>query len=166
MNRDTRIKILKKIAQTAPDTKTVSGSPTPFTITSLFPSLESGMNAINIEHLHNIVSALDFAIYYTSHGDLDMFKLKSEKSFNFTTSDPDLKKIIAFTNILYKNLLSNQGAAFTKELTSTEIKPKVDFVLASPEFNALSSTNSGGQLATKIHKDLKSLIRDHLTLIK
>jgi hypothetical protein len=169
MNISNRIKILKKLAQaTAPVTKpSVSGQPTFFNVGTLYQDVNTGLTPTNVDHLTELMGYINNALYYTSSGDIELIDLKISNFVKDVSGViPDLKNIILLTQLIYYNLMTDHGNKFKKQLTSIEIKKRVDTVLTSTPLNNLSSVNPTGQLATKLPTNLKELIKTTLGKIK
>jgi len=165
MNRNHRIKILNKLAQ---ETKSVSGSPRSFNISTKYPTTTLGLTAKNTVLLNKVGDLLNNALYYLSSGKKDLEWMKSV-NFNFDVSSEssvDLKNIMLFCKLLYHNLMTNLGVDFKEQLSEDEIANRVKLLSTSQPLTNLSSSNLDGQLSSKIGGNLKTLILQALTQIK
>jgi hypothetical protein len=165
MNIKHRISILKKIAITAPNS--VSGTPQRFIVAELYPTAVTGLTPANTDKLTLVMSNINQAIYYSSNGKFDLMDLKNSSFIKDVSGEiPDLRNLILFSQLIYNNLLTDAGAKFEKQLSPQEIKRRIDLLIGSMPLNNLPSTNPTGQLSTKIHGNLKELIKTKLREIK
>ena len=167
-----RMRIFKKLAQTDTTTTTpttiVSGTPTPFLVTELYPSVIVGLNPRNINFINLLGEILNKAAYYLSNGQIILYKLKQASFESGTTSikDPILKHIIDFTKLAHDNLFTNQGEIYKKELTPEEIKIITQKLLTSQPFSVIPSSNPTTFLTSKIGGNLKEFIIKYLSNIR
>lgn len=176
MNRELRLKILKKMAQadlgTVPTDEAVQAKPatpppSPFQASTVYPGIRAGFNQISIPIIDSLVSLLNMAAHYSSAGAINFQKFRNN-GFNFDASNVpsiDQKNIMNLSKKIYHTLLNN-GQEFKKPLTGQQVTDMVDSISESPEFNNLSHVSPTGQLAIKIQGNLKTLITNHLNYLK
>jgi hypothetical protein len=173
VNRNLRIKILKKIAQTAvpaaanQSTTTVAGSPQTFIASDYYPTVLafSAKDAVIINDLSNV---LNNALYYSSNGKIHLQWMKSV-NFNFdmsNTPSADLHNLMGFTKQVYLQLYTNNGQLDKKALSAQEIINRLNSLKYSQYLNNMSATSTNSQLDTKIGGNLKTLINNYLLQIK
>lgn len=161
-----RKKILKRLAQADPTT--ISGTPSGINVSSLFPSIITAWSTDNLESIQDIVDTLNQAIFILSAGQLDFNKLRVQQ-FNVDTSKyPDriLKNTVKFTIVVYNNMLTNNGAAFSKELTAEERKIIIGKIKGSLQADEMPDGGISQELVNKIGGNLKTKISSSLDMIK
>jgi hypothetical protein len=163
------MRIFKKLAQTTtPSTTTVIGTPTPFLVTELYPSVILGLNGRNINFINLLGELLNKTIYYMSNGEIKMYELKQSSFNSGTTSvkDPLLKHVIDFAALVHNNLFTNKDEQYKKELTPEEIKAITQELLSSSELSVIPSSNPTSFLTSKIGGNLKEFIIKYLSNIR
>lgn len=176
MNRDLRLKILKKMAQadlgTIPTDQAVQSKPAPppppsFQASSAYPGIRYGFNQASVAIIDNLASLLNMAAHYSSAGAINFQTFRND-NFNFDASgvpSVDQRNIMNLSKKVYHTLLNN-GQEFARPLTAQQVAEMADIVLESPELNNLSHVSPTGQLALKIQGNLKTLITNYLTYLK
>lgn len=147
--------------------KSVSGSPSSFIATSAYPTINTGFTSKNANIINKIADLLNTAIFYTSNGQIDLNRLKSN-NFTLGTSDipsEDLKNLIGFSKAIYNNLFTNKSQNFKDKVSQEELLQIINSLKSNQFIQNLSSLNPSGQLATKIPGNLKSLIITELSNI-
>lgn len=172
-----RIKILKRIAQTALPTNLptdatannpVTGSPPSFNATDYYPSITIGFTSKNVPWINGLVNLLNTSLFYASAGKVHIPWMRSV-NFNFGTDQApsvDLRNIMNFTKLVYNQIFTNLGQAYQQPLNPQQIAEKKRILLSSQAFNNLSQVNPSSQLSTKIGGNLKTLINNYLLQIK
>lgn len=172
-----RFLFLQKIAQTvAPTdlptdqvnkTNTVSGSPPSFQATDFYPTIIKGFTSRNSVLINQLSELLNQALFYSSNGQINLSKMKSDNFNTGTTNVPSevLKYLMNFSKQVFQQLY-NSGQDYKQQLTPDDIKNRVDILKNSNFLNNLPTTNIAGQLATKIGGNIKTLIINLLTQIK
>lgn len=173
-----RLKILNKIAQATPpanlptssvaNTKPVAGSPPSFKADDWYPSLRIGFQNKNVPWINGLANLLNTSLYYSSDGKTHLNWMRSV-NFNFGTDQVpsvDLKNLMLFSKMVYQQLFTNLGQAYTQQLTPEQIAEKIQYLRTSQPFNNLSQVSPTGQLSTKIGGNLKTLIYNYLLQIK
>lgn len=163
MNRNLRIRILNKIAQTEPAAKPVPPAPS-ITASQAYPSIRSGFDAAKVAIIDSLVGKLNVAIHTVTGGTYNLQILKN-KNFIFDPSSfqsPDQKNLANFFVKVYQKLL-NSGNAFAHPLTDQELAPIIDSLLQAPELKNLSQVNPTGQVAQKVSSNIQQDIKSDLT---
>lgn len=176
MKSKLRLKILQRIAQSTTDlptesvsaTKSISGAPTSFVASNLYPSIVTGFSSKNIGYINALADLLNTCIFYSSDGQLDLNRMRTN---NFTvglTSVPsaDLKNFMGLGKVLYNTIFTEHGGEFKKQLTPQEIQELMENLKNNIYLQNLPSTNPSGQLATKVTGNIKTLIVNYLSNIK
>lgn len=175
-SRKLRLKILEKIAQTTPNvptdavvqTTSVSGSPPPFNVSDYYPTMITGFQAKNMPWIVGLSNLLNTVMYYSSNGKVTLPWMKSN-NFNVGTDQIpslDLRNLMNFSKLVYNQIFTNLGQPYKAQLTSEQIAIKVNTLKSSQFLNNLSSVQPGGQVATKIGGNVKTLIQNYLLQIK
>jgi hypothetical protein len=176
MKSKLRLKILQKIAQSTIDlpttqvaqTTSVSGAPTSFVASNLYPTIVSGFSSRNIGYINALADLLNTTIFYNSNGQLDLNRMKSNNFNVGLTSVPsaDLKDLMGFSKALYNVVFTNHGQEFKKQLSPQEIAELINNLKNNQFLQNLPSTNPVGQLGTKVEGNIKTLIVNYLSNIK
>jgi hypothetical protein len=177
MKTTAKLAILKKLAQAATNqmatdevnkNKSVAGAPPSFTASSAYPSLVIGFNTKNVPWINGLSNVLNDALYYTSNGQVNLQWMKTNNFGAGISQIPsqDLKNIMAFCKLMYTYVYTNLGQEFKQALTSEQIAEKINYIKSQPSLNNLPSSNTSGQLTTKLGGNLKTIIQNYLLQIK
>ncbi len=167
MNRDLRIKILTRLAQTTTENKpTVAGAPSAFLASSYYPTLNTGWGIDNAHVIDGLMQTINIIIFYSSDGELQLTGGTTPLAVNNFQIDeskyPDpLRKLLLFCKTVFKELLNSRNP-FPKALTDEERKARIAMVRNDQSLNSFPSTNPAGQLATKLPTNAKTLIITYL----
>lgn len=169
-----RIKCLTKISQMSLPTnlptegiiaeKTVSGTPTTFIATSVYPNIIRAFGS-NYLWINELCHLLNIALYFTSNGKIDLNWMRNN-NFNFDSSNApsiDLKNLMKFSHEVYTYILSESQVTL---LDKNQLNNKIEFLKNSVNLSNLSSTNPMGILSSKIGGNIKSKILQTLSKIK
>lgn len=176
MSKTLRFKILEKFSQTTPNvptdavakTTSVSGSPPAFNVIDYYPSIITGFQSKNVPWIVGLSNLLNTSMYYSSNGKVTLPWMRSN-NFNFGTDQIpalELRNLMNFTKLVYNELFTNLGQPYNNQLTSGQIIDKIHKLNSSQFLNNLSSVQPGGQLATKVGGNVKTLIQNYLFQIR
>jgi len=163
----TRRKLLIRLSQANPTETTVSGSPRSIGIDSFPNQIILGWGENNAPAIQKLINILNISLFYLTNGQFDLNSLK-QNNFSIDSSKyhSELKNIILFSNLTYKSILSNSGAAFKERLSAEEKKEKIDNLKTSSIFSSIPDGGINNILPTKIGGNFKSLVADILLSIK
>jgi len=172
-----RKRIFKKMAQAAPTplptnqqiaSDVVSGSPPSFVATNWYPSIITAFQTKNTGLINRLSNLINDALFYASDGKVHLPWMRSVNFMFGVDQAPsiDLKNLMIFSKLLYNNIFTNLGQAYTQPLNTDQIKEKIDKLTQSTQFNNLTQTGASSQLSTKIGGNLKELIRNNLLQIR
>lgn len=177
LSRRLRIQFLEKMAQATPpnvpteevaETTSVSGSPPPFNALDYYPTMITGFQAKNMPWINGLSQLLNTVMFYSSNGKITLPWMRSN-NFSFSgdqVPSADLKNLMNFTKLVYNQLYTNVGSVYKQQLTPAQIAEKIRLLSSSQFLNNLSSVQPGGQVATKIGGNVKTLIHNYLLQIK
>lgn len=172
-----RIKFIEKMAQATPpnvpteavaETTSVSSSPPPFNALDYYPTMILGFQARNMPWINGLAQLLNTVMFYSSNGKVTLPWMRSN-NFSFSTDQvpsADLKKLMNFTKLVYMQLFTDLGSTYKHPLTVSQIADKIRILDSSQFLNNLSSVQPGGQVATKVGGNVKTLIHNYLLQIK
>lgn len=178
MKSKLRLKILQKIAQSTTTTdlptaqvaatQSISGAPTSFVASNIYPTIVTGFTSRNIGYINALADLLNTCIFYSSNGQLDLNRMKTNNFSSGLTAVPsaDLKNLMGFSKALYNIMFTNHGQDFKKQLSPQEIQQLINNLENNQFIQNLPSTNPVGQLATKVEGNIKTLIVNYLSNIK
>jgi hypothetical protein len=181
-----RIKILRKIAQTAniPSASTIQqaqqaadevkqnpeltqtnlGKPPAF-LASVKYNLFAGFEQNVVYQLDKFFHYLNEVLFYASNGQYDLFRLSQN---NFTVlvpaKDSQIRLLLSFCKDAYRWILNN-GVIYPEKLNKKEFEYRISQLLASYSLASLSQINITGPLANKVG-NIKTNIVNNLNLIK
>jgi len=178
MDRKLRLKIIKKLAQTATTTTTptTSGNTAPVApaplldIWSAYPDLMKAYNEHQIQILNGLVHRLSTIANQMTAGKYNFQTLRNA-SFQFDPSefsDPNTKNLMLFFLKVFKSLLNSGNAFATNPINPTQLGAMVNNLMQATELNSLSQVNPTGPVANQQagNNDLPQTIRNNLQALQ
>lgn len=168
MDKRLRLRILNKLAQTAPANPANPPATIPKALTAVpgewYSTLNNGYSPDTANAIRAITETLNIA-YNAASGDASYKQLK-ESGFALSGVDPDQKHIGNLCQMFFKTFLNN-GGSFPpgQKKSATDINNWVNAFIGSNDYLSLTQVKATSTLGAKVG-NLRTTLQNQMDLIK
>lgn len=155
MDRQLRLRILKKLAQTQPQQPAQTTQPAQAVIPPvpavppvIYAHLNNGYNNDTVTSIKAITEILNTSLHYASNGKANFQEIMNN-NLDLSDAGPDELHIGVLSKMFYVTFLHSRND-FAAKISATQIHTWANAFLSNSNFQSLTQINPTGTLATKV----------------